>query len=165
VGSTLALAHPHYYNRLVQLASTIFGTISGCLKFPSSRCLSLCHLISLAISLKKKKTIVATSILLGNIVRPYENFYYMYLWHSPILTYYRLGIFLYQHVPSEKAHKNSCMCLFSHNLNARLTSIILLHKRILVMSPHLGEPSLSSQSPYQTSCYSYCKVSLYEIDS
>jgi hypothetical protein len=29
VGSTLALAQPHYYNRLVQLASTIFGTISS----------------------------------------------------------------------------------------------------------------------------------------
>jgi hypothetical protein len=28
VGSTLALAHPLYYDRLVQLASTIFGTIS-----------------------------------------------------------------------------------------------------------------------------------------
>jgi hypothetical protein len=27
VGSTLALAHPLYYDRLVQLASTIFGTI------------------------------------------------------------------------------------------------------------------------------------------
>jgi hypothetical protein len=27
VGSTLALAQPHYYDRLVQLASTIFGTI------------------------------------------------------------------------------------------------------------------------------------------
>jgi hypothetical protein len=29
VGSTLALAHPLYYDRFVQLASTIFGTISG----------------------------------------------------------------------------------------------------------------------------------------
>jgi hypothetical protein len=28
VGSTLALAHPLYYDRLVQLASTIFGTIT-----------------------------------------------------------------------------------------------------------------------------------------
>jgi hypothetical protein len=28
VGSTLALAQPHYYDRLVQLASTIFGTIT-----------------------------------------------------------------------------------------------------------------------------------------
>jgi hypothetical protein len=28
VGSTLALAHPLYYKRLVQLASTIFGTIT-----------------------------------------------------------------------------------------------------------------------------------------
>jgi hypothetical protein len=28
MGSTLALAHPLYYKRLVQLASTIFGTIS-----------------------------------------------------------------------------------------------------------------------------------------
>jgi hypothetical protein len=27
VGSTLALAHPLYYDRLMQLASTIFGTI------------------------------------------------------------------------------------------------------------------------------------------
>jgi hypothetical protein len=29
VGSTLALAHPLYYKRLVQLASTIFGTTNA----------------------------------------------------------------------------------------------------------------------------------------